>query len=113
MDITVTAPSGACGASAADRFTYISSATQTALASSQNPSSFGQSVTFTATVTASGRTPTGTVSFNDNGTPIGTAPLSAGVAAFSISTLAVGSHSITAGYGGGGNFGPSTSPALA
>ena len=51
-----------------------------ALTSSQNPSVFGQSVTFTATVSATGGTPTGTVTFLDGGTSIGTATLSAGVA---------------------------------
>ena len=87
-------------------------ATTVALASSQNPSSFGQSVTFTATVTGTG-TPTGNVTFNDGGVAIGTGALSAGVATFTTSTLATGSHTITASYAGNVTFGPSTSQALA
>jgi outer membrane autotransporter protein len=87
--------------------------TSTALSSSQNPSTFGQSVTFTATVTSGGGTPTGTVTFKDGGAVIGTGPLNGlGVATFTISTLAVGSHSITATYSGDANFTASTSPAV-
>jgi hypothetical protein len=82
--------------------------------SSVNPSVFGQSVTFTATVKASSgtATPTGTVTFLDGGMAIGTGSLSGGKATFSTSTLAVASHSITVSYGGDGNFTGSTSPAL-
>jgi hypothetical protein len=86
--------------------------TTTALTSSQNPSKFGQSATFTATVTSSGGTPTGTVTFKDGSSTLGTGTLSSGKATFSISTLAVGSHSITAVYGGSTDFAGSTSPVL-
>jgi hypothetical protein len=72
-----------------------------ALASSVDPSTFGQTVTFTATVTAPGATPTGTVTFLDGTATIGTGTLnSTGVATLAISTLAVGSHPITASYAG-------------
>lgn len=98
--------------SAAGRFSYLAAATQTAVASSLNPSTVGQSVTFTATVTASGATPTGAVTFNDGGTAIGTAELTAGVATFSTTSLAAGAHSITAVYVGNASFTTSTSPVL-
>src|SRR5204863_8825746 len=52
-------------------FTIAKANTATVLLSSVNPSSFGQSVTFTATVTTGAATPTGTVQFNDNGSNIG------------------------------------------
>jgi hypothetical protein len=84
-------------------------ASTTALTSSVNPSQNGQSVTFTATVTGTGGTPTGTVTFLDGATTLGTGTLTAGVATFSISTLTVGSHSITASYAGDTNFAASTS----
>jgi hypothetical protein len=89
-------------------------ATTTTLISSQNPSNYGQGVTFTATVTAQyGGTPAGTVSFFDGGTNIGNSNLnSSGVATLTTSTLSVGTHSITATYNGDANFAPSTSPAL-
>jgi hypothetical protein len=81
--------------------------TTTGVISSQNPSTFGQSVTFTATVTAvtpGAGTPTGTVTFFDGGSPIGTGTLNGGVATFTTSVLAVGNHTITTSYGGDGNF---------
>ena len=89
--------------------------TTTALTSSSNPSSFGQPVTFTASVapTTSGQpVPTGTVNFMDGSTQLGTGTLNAsGLATFtsSPSTLTLGNHSITAVYGGDSNFSSSTS----
>ena len=83
----------------------------TAVTSSQNASVFGQSVTFTATVSAvapGAGTPTGTVTFLDGGSSIGTGTLSGGVATFTTSALAVGSQAITASYGGDGNFNDGT-----
>jgi len=88
--------------------------TATLVSSSANPSVSGQPVTFTATVTAKspgGGTPSGTVSFKDGSSTLGTGTLdSSGQAMFTISTLTVGSHSITASYGGDASFKGSTSP---
>ncbi len=90
-------------------------ATTTTLTSSGTPSVFGQSVTFTATVahTAGTGTPTGTVNFLDNGTSIGTGTLSVvsgqDQATFPTTTLAAGTHPITAVYAGDTNFATSTS----
>ncbi|KJY40339.1 hypothetical protein VR41_15120, partial [Streptomyces sp. NRRL B-1568] len=53
---------------------------------------------------------TGTVSFFDGATLLGSAPLVGGVATLSVSTLSVGSHSLTATYNGDTNFAGSTSP---
>ena len=72
-------------------------------------------MTFAATVAPSGGpgTPTGTITFKDGATALGTGTLSpAGVATLAISSLTVGSHSITAAYGGDVNFSASTSPVL-
>jgi hypothetical protein len=88
------------------------SATTTTVAAAPNPSVFGQSVTFTATVTGTGGTPTGTVTFKDGSTTLGTGTLSGGTTTFSTAALAVGSHSITAVYGGDSTFLGSTSSAL-
>jgi hypothetical protein len=88
-------------------------ASATGVASSLNPSGFGQSVTFTATVSSAAGVPTGgTVSFLDGATALGTATLSSGTASFSTTTLAVGPHSITAAFGGNASFAPSTSTVL-
>jgi hypothetical protein len=88
--------------------------TTTSLASLQNPSNFGQAATFTATVTApGGGAPTGTVSFFDGTTKIGNSNLNgSAVASLTTSTLAEGTHSITATYNGDANFAISTSPVL-
>jgi hypothetical protein len=79
--------------------------TTSTLISSSNPSNFGQSVAFTATVTSQGSgTPTGTVTFSDGSTSLGTSPLSGGTAIFSTAALTVGLHSINAAYSGDSNF---------
>jgi hypothetical protein len=90
-------------------------ASTTTLTSSPNPSVHGQSVTFTATVapsSATGSTPTGTVTFMEGTTTLGTGTLSSGVATFSTSSLAVGTNSITAVYSGDTTYGTSTSTAV-
>lgn len=74
------------------------------LGSSSNPAASGASITFTATV--SGVTPTGTVTFQIDGFNLATNTLSSGVATFSISTLAVGSHLVAAFYNGDSNNAP-------
>jgi len=89
--------------------------TATALTSSPNPSNVGQTVTLTAAVTVQSGTgtPTGTVSFFNGTTQIGSAvPLSGGGAAITTSTLAAGTASLTATYSGDTNFATSTSPAV-
>jgi hypothetical protein len=88
----------------------VAAVSATSLTSSPNPSAIGQSATFTATVT--GLSPTGTVTFYDGTTVIGTCNLSAGSCSFTISSLSKGSHSITASYPGDGNNAASTSSAL-
>jgi hypothetical protein len=84
----------------------VNEANTTASLAATTPSVFGQSVTFTATVSVNspgaGTPGSGTVTFFDGGSQIGTGTVSAGVATFSISSLAVGSHTITASYGGDG-----------
>jgi len=81
--------------------------TTTMVVSSVNPSVFGQSVTFTATVSGTG-TPTGTVQFKDSGITIGSGTLSGGVATFATAALHAGAHNITAVYGGDSTFAGST-----
>lgn len=85
--------------------------TATAIGSGTNPSLFGQTVQFTATVT--GGTPTGTVTFRDGAVEIGSVPLSGANAVLNLSMLAPGAHSITAHYGGDATHAASSSGALA
>src|SRR5262249_35189187 len=87
--------------------------TTTSVASSANPSAFGQPVTFTATVSPStSGTPTGTVQFKIDGSNFGSPiTLSGGTASSgSISSLSVTSHSITAVSSGTSISPPSPSP---
>jgi len=86
--------------------------TTTALSSSPNPSAYKQAVTFTATVTSAGPTPTGNVKFLDGTTLKKTVTLSDGVATFTTSKLAVGTHPITAEYIGDAASVKSTSSVL-
>ncbi|HVM46634.1 MAG TPA: Ig-like domain repeat protein, partial [Candidatus Acidoferrum sp.] len=87
-------------------------ASTTTLASSQNPSYSGQSVTFTATVNVVSGTPTGTVTFKDGATTIGTGMLSSGKATFTTNALAVGQHPMTAVYSGDATYPGSSSSIL-
>ena len=87
-------------------------ATTTNVASNNNPSTYGAAVTFTATVSGSG-VPTGMATFMDGTTTLGSVSLDAsGRATLTTSSVAAGTHSITAVYGGDGSFSGSTSLAL-
>src|SRR5262249_20577649 len=107
-NVTATATGITTGASFS--LTNSKGITNTAVASSVNPSDFGQTVTFTATVTSSVSTPTGTVQFKANGSNIGAAVAlnASGMAQVSTSSLAVGNNVITADYSGDANFAIST-----
>jgi photosystem II stability/assembly factor-like uncharacterized protein len=75
--------------------------TTTSLSSSENPSSYGHTVTFLASISGGVSTATGTVTFKDSGSSIGTGAVNnSGQANFSISSLSAGSHQITAEYSG-------------
>jgi hypothetical protein len=82
------------------------------VASSSSESLLQNAVTFTATVGAPVGTPTGTVMFLDGTTTLGSGTLSAGIAIFTTSSLAAGSHTIMAVYSGDTNEVGSTSAAL-
>ena len=92
--------------------------TTTVMTVTVNPSVYGQSVTFTATVSANAPgagTPTGKVAFKSGGTNIGgcgSVTITAGVATCTTATLGVGSHAIVGAYAGSTNFQVSTSSVL-
>ena len=87
--------------------------TSTVLTINPNPSSIGQTATFTATVTG-GVSPTGTVVFYyaANGTSLGSATLSNGTASISLPSSYAGSNSIGARYTGDVNNVDSTAAAV-
>ena len=84
--------------------------TTTSVASSENPANTGDTVTFTATVSSSAAT--GTVTFLDGSTTLGTATIGSGQAQVQSSALAFGTHTITAIYNGDTNYSGSTSSPL-
>ena len=100
--------------SAALSQTVNKASTTTALASSKNPSKHGTAVTFTATVTpAFGGSATGRVTFKDGAATLGTGSIgTTNKATFTTSTLAKGTHSITAVYPGDADTNTSTSAVL-
>ena len=90
----------------------IESQTSTTLTSTLTPSLYGQKITLTATVAVQAPgtgTPTGTVTFYNGSTSLGTGALVSGVATYSTSSLPVGSLSLTAVYGGTASYYTSTS----
>ena len=93
----------------------VPAATKATLVASAAQVTSGQAVMFTASiasVSGSG-VPTGSVTFNDGATQIGTGSLNtSGTATFTTSSLGVGSHSVTAVYSGDANFSASTSAAV-
>jgi hypothetical protein len=88
-------------------------ATTTAVTASSNTSLIGRPLTFTATVKAPGTgKPTGTVTFKDGSTTLGTVALDAnGRAIFNTAALGAGGHTITAVYNGSTYFAPSSGSA--
>jgi uncharacterized repeat protein (TIGR02543 family) len=86
--------------------TVVPATTTVSVASSLNPATYGTSVTFTATVAPSAAS--GTVTFMDGATILGSGTLNGGAATYAASGLTAGSHSITAQYGGDANYAAST-----
>ena len=93
--------------------------TATARASSANPSTYGQTVTYTATVTVNAPgsgTPTGSVTFKDGGSTIsclgGSSTFNGTTATCKARYTGVATHSITATYGGDNSYSASGSSAL-
>jgi hypothetical protein len=112
--VTTSAPGSPLGINVSGTPTASTAAATTiAITSSLDPSTAGQSVTFTATVTSqTAGTITGTVTFLDGGTSIGTGSLSSGKATFTTTALTAGNHSVTASYPGDANFAPSHSSGI-
>ncbi len=106
---TITATSQANTAVSASGTVNLRVTPTLSVASSSNPSTYGNSVTFTATISSG---PTGTITFYDGGVSIGTGTISGTTATLMTTSLAAGSHSITAGWAGNTNYNPVTSSAI-
>jgi sugar lactone lactonase YvrE len=98
-----------CSGAAPLFYAVVLATTQTALTVSPNPAIVFAAVTFSATVTGNGATPTGSVNFLADGVVIGTSPLSGGSATFTDSALPAGSYTMTAEYLGNTDDAISTS----
>jgi hypothetical protein len=107
-------PINASSVSAGYSFTVMpDTTTASALISSMNPAPAGTAVTFTVTLTGNAAVPTGTVQFLDGASGIGMGTLNAaGQATFTTSSLAVGTHPITAVYAATRDFNAATSQVL-
>ncbi|BDU71961.1 Ig-like domain repeat protein [Mesoterricola silvestris] len=108
----------AASTSGASAVTVGQGATSTQVTSSAGSAGFGQPLTFTATLAyaGSGAPPTGTMTFADGATVLGTGALSGAgagtlAATFTTSSLAVGSHTLIATYSGDANYQASHNPA--
>lgn len=93
--------------------------TVTGIASDANPSTYGDTVTLTATVANAGPglgAPTGSVTFHSGDEVLGSAELAteggATTASIEVEGLAAGSHEVTASYSGDVSHTASTSPVL-
>lgn len=85
-------------------------ATSTTLSSSVNPTTYGQFTLLSAQVNAASGVPTGTITFKDGASIIGTVPLDgSGLATMNIGLLSAASHSLTAAYSGDSNYATSVS----
>ncbi len=89
--------------------TAVDASPSATLVSNNNPSTYGGSVTFTATL---GSGCTGSVSFADGGNSLGMVTISGNSASVTTSSLTGGSHNIVASYGGSANCNAATSPTL-
>ncbi len=94
------------------RITVNQASAAASLSSNDNPSLAQTAVIFSVTVSSTVGTPTGSVTFLDGTTPLAASTLSGGAATLTVSSLAMGTHSITAVYSGDANFLGTTSAAL-
>jgi len=91
-------------ASSSVSVTVNAASSTTVLVSSQNPSTNGVSVTFTATISSGVGTPTGNVVFLTNGAALATVALTGGSASVSTADLPVGTVTVAAQYAAQANW---------
>jgi hypothetical protein len=90
----------------------VAAKTTTTLGTSAPTTVFGPRVLLTATVSSQAGVPTGTVTFLDGTTVLGTARVNADGQAILRVSLGVGDHALTASFAGTGGFSDSTSPTV-
>lgn len=110
---TATISSNTSAKSAVAPETVDQAAATVSVATNNSQALLQSAVTFTTTVSATTGTPTGSIEFFDGSIALGPGTLSAGVATFTTSSLAAGSHTITAVYSGDANYTSTISNPLA
>jgi hypothetical protein len=90
----------------------VRASTSLTVSANPNPSVVGQSVAMVANLSGGYGTPTGVVTFYDGSTSLGAVVLSGGQASLNVSFSAVGSHPLSASYGGDSQNAPSNSAAV-
>ena len=109
---TITAnyePTGNFGASSASLIQVINGdVTSTALTCIPNPINISSTAQLSATVTSAFGTPTGSVSFTDNGSSLATIGLAGGTASFTYTGSTAGTHTIQASFAPAGSFAASS-----
>jgi hypothetical protein len=96
-----TTSAGGTGGTNVLRRQVLSTSGSVLLQSSANPSSRGRPVTSPAYITCPGYLPTGTVTFTDSSTALGTASVNgSGQASLRVAALTSGNHTMVASYGG-------------
>ncbi len=114
LGLTAMATFAGCGGggtvSASSATSASGTASTTALAASTTATTTGTGVTFTATVSPAAAT--GTVTFYNGSTALGSAAVSAGVATYTTTFSTAGTEVMTAAYAGSSTYAASTSAAL-
>jgi hypothetical protein len=109
QSVTLTATAGSLFETFALQLNVNATAPTLTVASSGSPSTYGDAVTFTATISSG---PTGAVTFYDGGVSIGTGSINGTTATFTTSSLIAGAHTITASWPGNSNYGTVASSAI-
>jgi hypothetical protein len=107
VQVTATDKDGGVSSVTVQKVTVSKAADGVGITSSAAPGTYGQLVTFVASVTPNALTlgiPTGTITLYDNSTSLGTLPLTNGTAIFTTASLVAGTHAITAQYSGDATF---------
>jgi hypothetical protein len=101
---TYTPGSGFSASTGTVSVTVNKASTATSVTATPTSAAFGASVSLKATVTSTGGTPTGTISFTTGSTTLGSCTLASGTCTVSTTALPVGSDSVKATYAGSTDF---------
>jgi len=107
VDVVVSTIAGPSATTSSDHFTYKAASSVAASVSSTTPVQ-GSSVTYNASVSGAGGTPSGTVTFTDGAITLCAANLVSGLGSCQSTTAPPGSSTVSATYSGDATFAPSS-----